>query len=84
MNKYQEALDNLWDWFMKNYDGKLNYDKYDLPVIVDKLVAKATPTKPNNDRCSYCGDVVTTLDNYCSNCGQSIDWSEEYYWKYDK
>jgi hypothetical protein len=28
-------------------------------------------------KCPCCGRRVTDIDNFCPNCGQAIDWSEE-------
>lgn len=31
----------------------------------------------NREFCPICGIVLTPYDNYCVNCGQKIDWSED-------
>ena len=73
MNKYQEAL----DWLMDGNDScGTEWD------LLQELVDKATPMKPtpyikNIGTCKSCEDSVHRLDNYCPNCGQKIDWSEE-------
>lgn len=69
-NKYQEALNSLFLTARKTEDI----------WVMQELVDKATPMKPKrNER--YCGncDTVRLLpyDNYCSNCGYKIDWSDE-------
>lgn len=52
--------------------------------LLDKLIAehfkKETPLKVDTGmfasiRCHRCGAKVNKLDNYCSNCGQNLDWS---------
>lgn len=83
MNKYQEALDYIKHDLEHNdfirYKNGNQVDKYHREVLC-KLVDKETPMKPYiNDR--YCGKchLVRLLpqENYCSHCGQKIDWSEE-------
>lgn len=66
MNKYKEALD-----------------------ILGELVEKATPKKPTeadvSEQNSYCAWLCPTCGrthinnyplNFCSDCGQKIDWSD--------
>ena len=35
------------------------------------------PRKPIQLRCAYCEDKLFGYMNYCPNCGQAIDWSDE-------
>ena len=46
-----------------------------------KAIANYTPQKPNYDGwidCPSCGrDLGIDKPNYCSDCGQRIDWSDE-------
>lgn len=56
--------------------------------LLEELVERAKPMKPyfNCDdwHCSKCDEIVflgeweedTTKPNFCSNCGQALDWSE--------
>lgn len=56
--------------------------------VLDELVDKATPKKPNNyqkyssdsdawGKCPDCNkDVCDYADKYCPNCSKAIDWSE--------
>lgn len=57
-------------------------------AMLQELVDRATPKKPygtNGDwanlsmnRCPYCKAYpLSPNDDYCPNCGQAIDWSEE-------
>lgn len=53
-----------------------------------ELVDKSTPSKIKHDRyydeiednwmdeyyCPCCNEAVNHKDNYCSNCGQALDW----------
>lgn len=82
MNKYQEALkklrkieqtENTWD---ENCD------------VLQELVDKATPKKPKNWKaerrlngavefnCPVCNRLYTERVNFCSSCGQAIDWGK--------
>lgn len=58
----------------------------DVKEIEQELIDRETPRKPlwdNNGyiKCNTCKlSLVSTNDqliNYCSNCGQKIDWSDE-------
>ena len=78
MKKYQEALDRFEEAFRNvTLDDDLTNERQDL---LQELVDKETPMKPKRNK-RYCGncDTVRLLpyDNYCSNCGQKIDWSDE-------
>ena len=80
MNKYQYALNDLIN---QNYD--------DIEIL-QELVDKETPFKPTNKRPCFseegviwgnckCGNEIDYIKylrdvNYCSNCGQLIDWSD--------
>ena len=82
MNKYQRALDDLDDGF-----HNLNNNDVDKIVSVFKeLVDKATPKKAYlkentitnlpMEMCSTCNDNIKYGNNYCSECGQAMDWNE--------
>ena len=56
-----------------------------LKMAIEAL-RKQEPVKPTYDHrygelgCSFCGNLVSGWEegpNYCPNCGQKIDWSEE-------
>ena len=56
---------------------------------LQELISKATPKKPKNWKaerrvngkvefnCPVCNRLYTDRINYCSSCGQALDWSEE-------
>lgn len=82
MNEYQEALRLL----------KLKFSQQELRLMYDilepleELVDKATPTKPlkypdvflGKICCPNCEkEIGYTMQNYCLDCGQAIDWEEE-------
>lgn len=82
MNKYQEAL----DYAKKHLDSKQDLEKVG---VLQELVDRATPKKAKPMylplvftpyRCPCCGALVRSeigKFNYCHNCGQAIDWSDE-------
>ena len=63
----------------------------EITAYIDELEGKQVPKKPNKYKCvavdgrSYyelicdeCGYVLDeTIDDFCPNCGQAIDWEEE-------
>ena len=79
MNKYQQALNNCVNRWAPTADWNL----------LKELVEKATPKKPKNWKaerrpngkvefnCPVCNRLYTERVNFCSSCGQAIDWSEE-------
>ena len=48
-----------------------------------KVLEKHIPKKPKTDNryvmyiCPWCNDFVKVSHNYCQNCGQKLDWSEQ-------
>ena len=48
-----------------------------------QALEKQIPKKPKTDDryvmhiCPWCNDFVKVSHNYCQNCGQKLDWSEE-------
>lgn len=45
-----------------------------------KALEKQIPMKPIIDSeniCPYCGITINEGDEYCFDCGQKIDWSED-------
>ena len=79
MNKYQQALNNCVNRWAPAADWNL----------LKSLVEKATPKKPKNWKaerrvngkvefnCPVCNRLYTERVNFCSSCGQAIDWGEE-------
>ena len=53
-----------------------------LDVAIQAL-DKQIPKKPKTDDryvmhiCPWCNDFVKVSHNYCQNCGQKLDWSDE-------
>ena len=83
-NKYQEALNTLVKYAHQspNVGWALIYEENILQEIIDK----ETPMKPlwetkGYRRCSTCKlRLVSTNNqfiNYCSDCGQKVDWGDE-------
>lgn len=88
MNKYQEALDRMYDNYV--YGAKQKEDSY---FTLQELVDKATPIKPTlykpieafNDydieqpfhiiKCGKCEYWLEPSDKFCPYCGTEIDWS---------
>lgn len=56
-----------------------------LPTEVQDAIELSVPDKPINTKlratwscCPRCGSHVSSLTcNFCANCGQRLDWSEE-------
>ena len=81
-----EALKNL-RLFMKledkDNDVKFPYETYEAVDIAIKALEKQIPKKPiTDDRyimyiCPRCNDFIKVSHNYCPNCGQELDWSDE-------
>lgn len=71
---YDEAA--MWDEYMK----------IGTPEECREAMEKQKPEKPSEVcglfggiayNCPYCGGDVRYLSNYCSSCGQKLDWREE-------
>lgn len=74
------------DGYRPSHDEMVN-SMEDLKELVDK----STPSKIKHDRyydeiednwmdeyyCPCCNEAVNHKDNYCSNCGQALDWRVE-------
>ncbi|WP_277048448.1 hypothetical protein [Solobacterium moorei] len=86
MNKYQDSLDNFVKALSLFTNSKSMHEwKSDL----QELVEKATPKKPKNWKaerringkvefnCPVCNRLYTERVNFCSSCGQAIDWSTD-------
>lgn len=67
-----------------------NYKKFEDELIaqcftfnsVIEAMDKQIPMKPHirvNDfiMCAKCDSIIRKTDNYCRNCGQRLDWSDE-------
>lgn len=105
MNKYQEVLDyfcdhcmefeECYDWVEDSRGKYIHIGKETLKEkkdILQELVDKATPKKPNIDilnvRCPNCkyelgrefaffGAAGLLGTDHCPNCGQALKWKEE-------
>lgn len=83
MNKYQNSLDN----FVKALNLFTNFKSmHEWKSDLQELVDKATPKKPKNwtvryrgieFNCPVCNRLYTERVNFCSSCGQAIDWSKK-------
>lgn len=82
-NKYQEALDNV---MKDNPKAKLTISDIhkDIRLLLE-LVLKETPMKIvckksfglYRPHCPKCDKVIYNMYDYCFNCGQKLDWSDE-------
>lgn len=82
MNKYQNSLDN----FVKALNLFTNFKSmHEWKSDLQELVDKATPKKPKNwtvryrgieFNCPVCNRLYTERVNFCSSCGQAIDWGK--------
>lgn len=80
MNKYQNSLDN----FVKALNLFTNFKSmHEWKSDLQELVDKATPKKPKTVRyrgiefnCPVCNRLYTERVNFCSSCGQAIDWGK--------
>ena len=74
-----EAIENM------NAIGHYSMTSYDYKVFVNTIESALNlqlPKKPEgfNDGCWGCGEFLSAFydhANYCPNCGQAIDWTEE-------
>ena len=79
MNKYQEALARMWEGLQTEFKelGLAYSDKQTLQELVDR----DTPKKPIWEHAYMCNkcfnQVVENNMNFCPNCGQALDWTNE-------
>ena len=87
MNKYEEAIDNIYS-LAHTSDYYHDYDEKDLDILKE-LVEKETPKKvilsnsryrcPNCDGIlafDYTGICLECQNVRCGGCGQALDWSK--------
>ena len=90
MNKYEEAFHRIdghiiWEadeplpngYIDHKHFSQLYQDEFDL---IQELVERATPKKPNKNGCPNCNSRrIYWLDKMknCCDCGQSLDWSKK-------
>lgn len=85
MNKYQDSLDN----FVKALSHFTKFKSiHDWESDLQELVDRATPKKPKNWKaerrlngavefnCPVCNRLYTERVNFCSSCGQALDWGK--------
>ncbi len=89
MSKYQEALEKIKEEL--EFGSRFDYDVYFKKEVklLQELVERVTPKKPivKNEfydelygdikYCPNCNSMFEYMDEYCSECGQNIDWSED-------
>ena len=77
-SKYQDALNSL----NPNYIGEQEYSWRKATELLQELVDKETPKKVKRGNgmilCSNCNKSLYFCygDDYCTHCGQKLDWSE--------
>ena len=84
MNKYEEALNGITDYIVEKLrqdDLSINHFMLDIDNI-EELVKRATPKKPIGVEyeiglCPVCNERCCVYENYCDECGQALDWSED-------
>ena len=87
MTKIEEAIKSLREMFPK---GLCDIDEYDMAQSAINALEKQMPKKVVGERniylCPNCGanaetdcgdDMLDYRLNYCDNCGQKLDWSDE-------
>ena len=88
MNKYQEALLNIRYYYAQSqkYKKLQKYNAIRQLETLQELVDRDTPKKPVNWKaerringkvefnCPVCNRLYTERVNFCSSCGQGIDW----------
>lgn len=54
---------------------KARREKDDAELFVDKAVEKQIPISPSSKACCCsCGSKLSGSENFCSNCGQKLNW----------
>lgn len=76
-----------WGEYIKcGEDNEASYQISEDLDLIKELVDKETPMKPthrdighwkNSPHCKKCDEMLLINLNYCSNCGQKIDWRYE-------
>ena len=79
------AIRNVERVFMNFPDIASEVDIESFEIAVEAM-NKQDPMKPTYDHryaemgCAFCGNMIGGCEerpNYCPNCGQAIDWSDE-------
>ena len=87
MSKYTEALSSIYFTMHSRVKPKtLGHCEDKNLEELEELVERATPKKPKNWKaerrlngavefnCPVCNRLYTERVNFCSSCGQAIDW----------
>lgn len=84
MNRdYIDYIDYLIDIAQRNdvfYLTSKEFHEFSTKVLESlekQIPMKPTPYIKTIGICKSCEDSVHRLDNYCPNCGQKLEWSEE-------
>lgn len=91
MSKYTEAISSIYFTMHNRVKPKtLGHCEDKNLEVLEELVEKDTPKKPKNwtvgklllnrgieFNCPVCNRLYTERVNFCSSCGQALDWSEE-------
>jgi len=89
MSKYTEALSSIYFTMHSRVKPKtLGHCEDKNLEELEELVERATPKKPKNWKaerrpngavefnCPVCNRLYTERVNFCSSCGQAIDWGK--------
>ena len=81
MSKELEYLYDIWgetytDWEREPVTLDIFYEDDERFLTIEKALKRNVPLKVISSCCPNCELEVLKNDNYCSNCGQKIDWSE--------
>ena len=81
--KYQEAISSItFTMHLRVKPKALGHCEDENLDLLQELVDKATPKKPTKSVCPNCdswdiySEEFDNKYNFCPNCGQAIDWSE--------
>ena len=91
MNKYQEALTTIKQCIYEASKETINPNELEEIKVLQELVYKATPKKPierhyeDEGEPEYikvccpagCKVQVGNYYNFCPECGQALDWSDD-------
>lgn len=81
MDKYQEAMNYLWNENKLYGTASRGYLEI-LQVLVDKATPKKLVATRHTRRCPSCNRQMSDINNahpnmkFCPNCGQALDWGE--------
>ena len=82
MSKELEYLYDIWgetytDWERDPVTLDIFYEDDERFFTIEKALKRNEPLKVISSCCPNCELEVLKNDNYCSNCGQKIDWESE-------